>query len=215
MAIKLVPIPVHDPLTEDEWYSVSVFKERTEEVIRQLLRLRLGQMVFQFSRRPNDTYEVTGDIPSDDDLRLLYFEFRHLYAKKEPGNFMRVANIIARRARNPGVVECIKHLKNQSRSDMVESGFFHDKQGTLSGTKLVNAWFNGKVFHSDRERRRELAELNGWLSIQGVRVLLFFAIYDAVLAAKNLYHLIKDFRADHMEVLLPEKFCNTDSSRTP
>ena len=155
VAFKLIRILVQDPLNENEWYSITVFKERTEEVIRQLQRLRLGQMSFNFSRRPNGTYEVTGDIPSDDDLRLLYFEFRHLYAKKEPGNFMRVAKIIARRAGNPGVVECMKDLKQQSRSSMVESGFFHDKQGTLSGTKLVDAWFNGKVFHSDRDRRRE------------------------------------------------------------
>ncbi len=153
---------------------------------------------------------MTGEIPPDDDLRVLYFEFRHLYAEREPGNFLRVTNIISRRAGHPGVIECMKDLKRQSRSSMVENGSFHNDGLVLSARTLVDTWLNGRVFHSDRGRRKELADLNRWLSVQGVRVLLFFAIYDAVLAAKNLYYLIKDFRPDDMQILLPKKFCYRD-----
>ncbi len=204
----------HNP-TDDEWYSISVFKERAQEVIDQLQRLKLtGIMTFHFARNPDGSYKASGEIPSDDDLRILYFDFRHLYAEQEAGNYFRVLQIISRCSGDQRVVRYMRDLKKQSRSSIVESGFFHDGDRRLSGKQLIDAWFNARLFHSDRERRDELARLNNWLSIDGVRILLFHAIRDATLAAKNLYYLIKDLGPDNPVVLLAKQVKRVNEHRS-
>jgi len=201
-------VPLQDDPTDGEWYAIGIFKERIVEVIGHVLRLRLtGDLTFSFLRRPDGTYRGSGEVPSDEELRLLYFEFRHLYAEREPGRFFKLLKIVSGRSRDERVKRCMKHLKAQSRNEVVESGFFHDQGGKLSGKQLVDTWFNARLFHSDRERREELAKLNNWLGEEGVRILLFHTVRDAILAAKNLYHLIKDLERNRRIILLPEEFC--------
>jgi hypothetical protein len=212
--MKFESVPLGQAPTQDQWYSLDVFKERVEAVLRERRRLNLhGTLVYNFSQQPDGTYACSGAIPSDDDLRLLYYEFRHLYAQREPGNFFRVLGIVSRCTRDDRVIRCMKHLKMRYRSEIVESGFFRVDGKRLSGKQLIDSWFNGRLAHSDRDRRQELATLNSRLGSQGVRILLFQTIWDAILGAKNLYYLIKDLRPDNLAVLLPGEFSNVNEHR--
>ncbi len=203
---KFIYFDLAESPTRDEWGHIAIFRERAHEFISSLRRLKIGTIVGSFRRNENETYSGALSIPPDDDMKALYVEFRHIYAQGERHNFRAIANIIARRSRNIIVRKFMKHLVAKSRSSLVEDGFFHVEGRKLSGEKLIDLWFNAKIFHSDKAKRKELNRLTKMLSDEGIRGLFFMAMYDAGLAAKNLYYITENLTETNLMIPVPTSF---------
>ena len=203
---NFIYFPMKDSIGADEWRRIDIFKERATEYIETLKRLKLGMIHGSFRRHNDGTYSGSLQSPPMHSLKGLYVEFRLLYATGEPSNFRNIANIVARRSGNEMVKKFIKHLVRQARSSLVEDGFFQIDGRPMSGEKIIDLWFNAKIFHSDEQKRKELDRLITLLSNDGIKGLFFMAVYDAGLAVKNLYNIIKDIQPSNMSVPVPASF---------
>jgi len=205
---KFIIFQINETIKPEEWHRIDIFKERAEEFIASLRKLRIGSITGSFKRKENGTYLGSLTIPPINSFKGLYIELRLLYAVGEPSNYKNIANIIAKRSGNSIIQKFMGHLVRSARSSLVEDGFFNIKGRPISGEKLIDLWFNAKIFHSDDQKRKELGKMTALLSDEGNKSLFFLAVYDAGIAIKNLYFIIKDMSPDNMTVPIPVAFVN-------
>ncbi|HYV18608.1 MAG TPA: hypothetical protein VFC25_06235 [Verrucomicrobiae bacterium] len=205
VSLKLGALP-----TEEEWRCLEVFKERASKAADRAASLKLGQLSHHLCRLPDGGMRFEGTIPKSEGLELLYVDFRHLYAQEEPGNLRRNLKIVNRCCADSGMRACLKSLKLQARSSFVRNamklGARAPNAATATSEQVIDAMINAHIFHSNATRRRQVDELVAKFTKTGVDVLLFYAVWDFVLAAKNFRVLISDLTAENPFVLLPPKF---------
>lgn len=210
MPVRFLTLKLDTLPNAEEWLCLDIFRERAGKAMAILSKVKPGRRNHHVARLPDGRMKFEGDIPKSDVLDLLYFEFRHLYAQEERGSLRRNLNIIGRCCEDPRMRACLRSLKEDSRSSfvrtMVSLGTAVPNAVTATSEQVVDAMVNGYIFHSDLERRRQVDELVAKFTRTGVDVLLFYAVWDFVLAAKNFGVLIRATAPENPFVLLPEKF---------
>jgi hypothetical protein len=204
-------IGIEGSLSEAEWRNIAIFKERAAEFIStfEVIKKQYPGLIHgAFHRNKDGTYGGGVKVPNMHDLKVLFLDFRLLYAEKEPANFRVVANILSRNTKNELVRAFMTHIKSKAVSDIIEDGFFKVDGKSLKCNKLIDLWFNAKIFHSDQEKRMELDKLNNILSNDVAVGLLFIAIYEFGLAIKNLSWVVTDYGINNKYIRIPGSFIN-------
>jgi hypothetical protein len=207
--VKTKLIEIEGSPSEGEWRRIASFKERAAEFIStfQVIKKQYPGIIHgAFHRNTDGTYGGGIIVPKMHDLKVLFLDFRLLYAEREPANFRVVANILYRNAKNELVKAFVTHIKSKAVSSIVEDGFFKMDGKSLKCNRLIDLWFNAKIFHSDREKQEELQKLTNILSNEVVVGLLFIAIYDFGLAIKNLSWAIADYSSNNKYIKIPRSY---------
>jgi hypothetical protein len=100
----------------------------------------------------------------DDDFRAFLTHYRKLRLNKEPTQLFRIMNILKSKA-NEADRSMLDYLKNEINEEgRCWWGSMHPDEGysdTLTQEHLEDLILNGEVFHSDIQKRNDLARVTG------------------------------------------------------
>jgi len=199
-------ITVTHAFDEKEWRCVEVFKRRAKEFIKIRTETKVGTIRVSMERHSDGRYSGNANTPNDQSLLPLYLAFRHFYLEKEPGNFLKVANIIGNCSTDENLKVFLKKLKSQWRGTLSNDSWLKYKGDPVSAKTVLNLWFNAHFFHSELEKELELEELNSALSTEISRYCLFMAVHDAGLSVGNLYESIAALGENGGSISFPLRF---------
>ena len=195
MATRKTEVRISDRLDSADVRSLTAFKHRSEEVLQTRVLQGGGRIHANVKFRAGQGVGGAVELPAEEDLRSFYMAFRFFYLQQEPSNFLRVANIIQRRAALDVVNRHIEALKAQWHGAMERKGWSLAVNGhELTAGLLIDLWFNAHYFHSDEDKQARLRELNGILSTDFNRFLLADAVYEATKAALNVYESVRTLK---------------------
>ena len=129
----------------------------------------------------------------EDDFRSFLTLFRKLMADKEPTNIFRVRNLLARYSPpdRPALSEIKRVLKKAEKDQPI--GIIEIRPGGVKKSwkprEIVDAIFNGEVFHTDRAKQSDLTRIRNFGPVAQV-VFISYAL-KVVVSAFNVAEILR------------------------
>ena len=190
-----VEVKISNSLQEDEKPCIAAYQKRAAELLDTRIMRESGHIHAHLSYETGKLLTIQVELPYEEELRSFYMAFRFFYLQKEPSYFLRVVNIIERRASSELVSRYLNGLREQWNGALARRGWNISVNGEeLTTSLLVNLWFNAHYFHSDEDKGQRLQQLNGVLSTDFNRYLLADAVFEACKAVERLHDSIKSIK---------------------
>jgi len=190
---KILEIYIRNSLSEEDFKKIRIFLKRAREIAKtHIISGSTGTISLKANLRIGKTVKFAVILPDEEYLRSFYMAFRFFYLKKEPSNFLKIANIIKRKTNNPLAKKYIDQLKDMWSGALARQQIqiiYNDIE--LTPTLLMDLWFNSHYFHSDVDKDKKLLEIKNVLTIDVCRVLLADAVYEATKAVFKLARALR------------------------
>lgn len=204
--MNCVYIPVEKELSEDDWYKIDLFKKRFNILWGNFRDLNLGTLSGSFNKNDNGCYTGKFELPSFFRLKGLYVDYRHFYLQQEPTNYNKFANFLSNITTHRKFHLFIREEKKRWKCDFVENEYFKFKDTPIAINELLDLWFNGEIFHSkDKMKTEKLLQIFEIFESDTAQSILFMAVYDTILAIKNLNWIIQEISIDNKLLRMPHK----------
>jgi hypothetical protein len=217
LIVDAVQIPVTVAPNVVKWDDIELFRRRFGILWSNWKDLKLGQFGGGFTKQPDGRYTGGFELPNEYRLKGLYVDFRHFYLNDEPTNVGRFSNYLAALTSSRAFRRFLREERKPSGSSFLESGWFEHKGKRLSTERFLDVWFNAEIFHSNRGSRSKpwkTKTLLQWMDVftnQTAKSMLFMAVYDRILAIRNINWVALEFSVSNMNLRMP----NTAMQRTP
>jgi hypothetical protein len=133
------------------------------------------------------------ELPPEDDIAAFLLRMRPFILDKEPTNFHRVRNILARYLSLPSVRSLLDALKDRYEGKRIPMRI---EVGSLAGTlsltsnDAIDKWLNAFEYHQDLEKQMELRAMYEVFPETSARVLFLYAMLERAAAIGKLGALI-------------------------
>lgn len=195
MARTHVEVRISPYLEPSEKDCIAAFQRRCKGIQDTRVLKETGRIRARLNWSVGNPFVGRFMLPAEEDLRSFYMAFRFFYMEREKSNFLRVANIVSRRAQNGLVDRHIKALKEQWHGVLERKGWNIKLNGQeLTAKLLIDLWFNAHYFHGDDKKQKELDDLNTILSTEFNKYLLADAVFTGTKSVLKLYEALKDLR---------------------
>ncbi len=198
-----VVVPLSEPITAEHADQFKLFHYRVNELQSNwdsLLSqgLRIGG---SFSR--DDYGRIRGDSCGVEIHRLkgLYLDFRFFYAQGERTHFYAVAKQVDRVCSDPR----IRKVTTRLRSNWKEPGFLHGWH-RFEPDKLFDAMFNGELFHSGKDKVKQLERIQAVMNDELAHHCLVDSISSRILVLRQMDVVLQPVLVGHNGLKLPERF---------
>lgn len=134
-------------------------------------------------------------------LKGFYLDFRFFYAQKEPTHFYKVISIIGKHCDDRRLHALLKSNKKQ----WAEAGFLHEWHG-VKPDEMIDALFNGDLFHSVPEKRVRVQEIYNLMHDELAHHCLVYSVYSRLLVIRNINWMISPLSSGSQCIRIPEDF---------
>jgi hypothetical protein len=130
---------------------------------------------------------------TEDELIALATQFRLVSAQGEKGSFGRIRGILRRHAVYPGSHEILKRVNEDWQRAhrgyvQLQATWSDGRQVSLDGAKMLDLWFNGRVFHSNEDDVAMYDELEReWGAMTTMKVYETFNLLLVPISNLNVY----------------------------
>ncbi|MBN8223991.1 MAG: hypothetical protein J0L89_04135 [Xanthomonadales bacterium] len=175
-----VHVTIDPNIESNDLADLRLFHERVVSLANTALvkgnQSRIGASL-SISRESGIVVRTT--LPPEEQLAQFLMAFRFFYLKKEPTHFPRILNVVSKYADN-SYREIAKTLKLQWKQSLFKNSATIRWNGQpLTAKQLIDLWFNAHYFHSDADKRTELARLNALMREDFCKFLLVDSTYNA------------------------------------
>jgi hypothetical protein len=211
MNAQQVPLIIEPDLVK--WDEIELFRRRFGVLWSNLRDLELGQFTGGFTKQADCRYTGGFELPNEHRLKGLYVDFRHFYLNDETTNVDWFANYLASLTNSKIFRQFIKEEKWQLRSRFIEDGWFEHKGKRLSTKQFLDVWFNAEIFHSNPRKAKTLLEWMDIFTNQTAKSMLFMAVYDSILAIRNINWAAMELSRSNMNLRMPNTAMQPMASR--
>jgi hypothetical protein len=143
---------------------------------------------FKWSR---DGLEFSCEPYSDPELFELLHVLRHVILSKEATSFEKVVALLSRCFKNRDVADHLKVLRKLfDNGELSSYGQISVDSQKLFDRSLLNIWLNGTQYHTDKEKAKAWAKLEGCLELENARALVMNQLHGRVEALFELEHIV-------------------------
>lgn len=191
---KHVEIHIMEHLSDDDLKKNRIFLKRAKEISKtKIVSAPQSNISMKINGKAGEPIKFSVILPEEELLRSFYMSFRFFYLQKEDANFLRLINILKRKAENDLAVKYLNQIRDQwtgalSRQQMQ----FRFNNTELTPNLLMDLWFNSHYFHDDDVKENKLGIMKTVLTNDVCRFLLVDAVYEATKAILKLAQTLKN-----------------------
>ncbi len=170
-------------MTDEEKYNLELYRDKAHELISS-----------KFLKDENFIKFLNGEKPNEEQIIFLLNKYRFFYLQKEPTNFYKICDILCKNAKNEKHIESIQNIR-ETYKKILKGGIgfvFSDKlKAEQPPEDNIDLWFNAFYFHSDREKKKRLEQLqNKYGYIQ--KFVFIREIWSLVLLIQQLNKIVNE-----------------------
>lgn len=138
-------------MTEKEKYSLKLYQDRVKELVSS-----------KFLKDENFVKFLNREEPDEEQIIFLLNKYRFFYLQKEPTNFYKICNVLYKNTKDKKQKESIRSIRKTYKKVLKEGtiSVFSDKIKLEQPPKdNIDLWFNAFYFHSDKEKKKQLEQL--------------------------------------------------------
>lgn len=191
---KHVKVHIKERLSDDDFKKIRIFFKRAKEISKtKIFSAPQNNISLKINGKAGEPIKFSVILPDEELLRSFYMAFRFFYLQKEDANFLRLINILKRKAENDLAVKYLNLLRDQWTGALSRQQIqlrFNDTE--LKPNLLMDLWFNSHYFHDDDTKENKLGIMKTVLTNDVCRFLLADAVYEATKAVLKLGEALKD-----------------------
>jgi hypothetical protein len=195
-------------LTTEEIKKILLFKEKAEELIT-IMEKSKTLTICSYSRSiDNNQTTFKSNQPEFDYISNLAMKFRFFYAEKEPTNFYAIINIIIRKTQDEMTRKHLFSIRDIYQKSMNSNGATEPLGISISNEKTIKNWFNGRLFHSDSEKREAIRNLHETVGEEPSIFQLYIAMLQCSDCIRDLYVVLSK-TTEHQHIVCTPTFHNS------
>jgi hypothetical protein len=196
---------------EHLWGRIETFKRRAQDLAEFKAAQNWGIHNVSVNRTNENRPHISGSLPDETTLELLYRRFRFFILNDKPAkpayaNYRRLLKFLGAATSSELAHMYFRLWRKEFLTDDVLRFAFITAKRRFTPEDVIRFWFNAEYFHDDREKEATLAEFRGIVSDNGAKVALWHAVWDATLRVRNLNWLLKDTSRANPRMHIPH-FC--------
>jgi len=185
--LPLESLSINWSFADEDWQLIELFRQRVVEFNDIWKGLEPKQLQAHMVLGKGSKHSGSAIFPSDKELKAYYMAFRLFYLNDEACSLLKIRNIIAKISTAPKFLSLMRKIKSQWNEGLGKHQMSDFYKREIRGKDLLDLWFNAHYFHSDLEKMPKLDEINGFLSEDISRYLLYRTVLQASLAVDTLY----------------------------
>ena len=144
-----------------------------------------------FNFDQNQGLKISAQIPSEETLKSFLLTFRHFYMNNSQINFGKICNLLYQKTDNTEMKDNIAKAREVYNKLLNNSSIgFKFNNEELTPKKIIDLWMNAEYFHTDREKRDVLKQINT-IGEPFFQFLFVSPLYDLVKIINYLANIIK------------------------
>jgi len=182
---------------------INSFKRKATDLCEYVSTQKWGQHTIHVDRSDENIPSIKGSLPDDLMLESLYRRFRFFILNDEKANYFRLLNLLSQASDSALIHNYARISKKEFFEERSLQFAFITAKSKYQPKEVINFWFNSYYFHDQDEDRGKLDIFKSIVSDNGAKVVLFHAVWNAVLKVRNLNYLLRDTSIDNQKIHVP------------
>lgn len=191
---RTVELRISHSLTEPEWKILEDFCAKVKRLISTKVISSDESAIsskIRYTQERGMWFEAT--MPPEEQIAEFLMVFRFFYLEKESTNFHKILGLLGKHANEPEAREALKILKAQWANALFQTRLYLSLNGQpVTGSLLLDLWFNAHYFHSDREKGEKLSKLNEVFTESFSKYMLLDSTYNATKTIFTVYNGLEE-----------------------
>ena len=195
--MQIANVKISKDIRAEDLAVLRLFHDRVVALANtKLVKSNNSKITASISLKSNADIAFSARLPPEEELAQFLMAFRFFYLQKEPTNFPKIINLVSRYS-DDSYTAVGRTLKSQWKNCLFKNAMNIKINGKhISGSLLIDLWFNAHYFHSETEKRAELDRLNSLLQED-------FCKYMLIDSAYNASDVVRRFHAGIGELFVP------------
>ena len=178
--MTLAKVKISTNIAAEDLAALRVFHDRVVSLANtKLIKGENSKITASISLKASSAATFSATFPPEEELAQFLMAFRFFYLQKEPTHFPKIVNIVSKYA-DGSYTAIARELKSQWKNCLFKNSMSITLNGkSISGSTLIDLWFNAHYFHSVAEKRAELDRLNALLQVDFCKYMLMDSTYNA------------------------------------
>ena len=196
-----MPININShPELEDR---IDSFRRKATDISTYVASHKWERLTVSVNRTDENNPNIKGNIPNDLILEGLYRRFRFFILNKEKSNYFRLLRLLSSSANSSLLHSYLRMSKKEFLSEDSLKFAFITAKTKYHPEEIINLWFNSYYFHDQKAEREKLSIFRDIVSDNGAKVVLFHAVWNAILKIRNLNYLIRNTSIERQSMYVP------------
>lgn len=193
---------VHD-ISEHFWGRIATFTRRGRDLDEFIRSNHWGQHSMEIDRQNEHRPRISGSLPDESLLELLYRRFRFFILKREKSNYQRLQQLLSAATTSEVARSFLLVSRDEFLTNDALDFAFITAQRPYGPEEVIDCWFNAFYFHDNSKKGATLAEFRSVVSNNGAKVALWHTIWDASYRVRRLNWLLRDTNRKNATIYIP------------